>query len=460
MVTMLFVVLLAVATPQQNEQGTPIRLRDKAKLINEVVLVRGITGKKLDDLSQSTRLYTLVDDFGDSIKVRTSQPWPSIGVTFRVRGTIIYDGRLKDYILVEADRVSLAGQVQPTALRSPTNLTATPETKPSEENRSDTLVIIGVSLVVLAGIALMLLATAVRRRRRAEQRRRQREEVERASVLISSSAASVLSPTAPSGSSREQTISMDVGPGVPAVHGAPKLEAVPPRSVTREAWGRLVIVDGPGTGTVFPLMGNKTAIGRDAGIDASLTADDTVSRIHATLVRSTEGKILFIDQSRNGSRVNGRQVHMNQVEVTSGARIEVGLTSLEFTDFRSSSASVETPLSRRPTIQVSGLQASSGAQLAEIVVTGGPDASRRFPVTKRIVTIGRMDDRDIQLTDPKVSRKHATVSYDGEAFVLQNESANGTFVDDMPVNVVKLKGNEKIKMGDTILHVEEKAGGT
>ncbi len=83
---------------------------------------------------------------------------------------------------------------------------------------------------------------------------------------------------------------------------------------------------------------------------------------------------------------------------------------------------------------------------AEFEVLQGPEAGRRFPITRAVTSIGR-EGCDILLQHPSVSRKHATLSMrNGQFFVADNKSAHGTRIGNAP-----LDGDEKLlSNGDEI----------
>ena len=76
------------------------------------------------------------------------------------------------------------------------------------------------------------------------------------------------------------------------------------------------------------------------------------------------------------------------------------------------------------------------------------------------VTIGRAEDNDLRLTDPRASRHHACVSREGVDFVLTDlGSANGTLLDGVRLTGPhRLKHGECISIGETEITYEEMAG--
>lgn len=71
----------------------------------------------------------------------------------------------------------------------------------------------------------------------------------------------------------------------------------------------------------------------------------------------------------------------------------------------------------------------------------------RLRVGKNV--IGTAADCDIVLSDKKLSRKHATIRYEGGEFQIADlDSSNGTFVNDEKIQKHDLIDNDIIKLGD------------
>jgi len=73
------------------------------------------------------------------------------------------------------------------------------------------------------------------------------------------------------------------------------------------------------------------------------------------------------------------------------------------------------------------------------------------------LTIGRAEDNDLELMDPKVSRHHARITRQGMCYVVTDlGSANGTLVDGVPLTSPHtLKHGERITVGDSELTYRE-----
>jgi pSer/pThr/pTyr-binding forkhead associated (FHA) protein len=86
--------------------------------------------------------------------------------------------------------------------------------------------------------------------------------------------------------------------------------------------------------------------------------------------------------------------------------------------------------------------------MPEIVVKFNDKVIERVVTEKKRVSIGRTRDNDIVLENRGVSRKHALIEFnDGSAIVIDNESLNGTFVNNRRVAEELLRDNDTITIG-------------
>jgi serine protease Do len=93
----------------------------------------------------------------------------------------------------------------------------------------------------------------------------------------------------------------------------------------------LRVVAGKASGTEIPLEG-EFLIGRAAPGQGKLGDDPAISRNHARISRSTDGRLVVEDlDSRNGTEVNGTRVTEPQ-PLTPGDTIKVGATTLQLLD--------------------------------------------------------------------------------------------------------------------------------
>lgn len=83
-----------------------------------------------------------------------------------------------------------------------------------------------------------------------------------------------------------------------------------------------------------------------------------------------------------------------------------------------------------------------------------PDGSRKTLAGDTVV-IGRLDECDITIDDPKVSRRHAEVRPAGDAFRLVDlGSTNGTLVNGQRTVEHELGDGDRIQVGDSVVRFE------
>jgi two-component system cell cycle response regulator len=90
------------------------------------------------------------------------------------------------------------------------------------------------------------------------------------------------------------------------------------------------------------------------------------------------------------------------------------------------------------------------ACLVHIYPTGS-GMGTRYPLTGPALVIGRENDCDIQIHDHSVSRRHARIltGADGH-YAVDLQSTNGTFVNDVPASMCKLKDGDYLRVGNCI----------
>src|SRR4029077_11802249 len=92
-----------------------------------------------------------------------------------------------------------------------------------------------------------------------------------------------------------------------------------------------------------------------------------------------------------------------------------------------------------------------------LIFKSGPREGTTVDINGDRVTIGRVAENDIQLSDEKVSRHHAVIEvHEGRRIVLRDlGSRNGTFVDGQRLaGSCVLRGGEQLRFGDQQLSVE------
>ncbi|MGH7961786.1 MAG: FHA domain-containing protein, partial [Candidatus Binatia bacterium] len=99
--------------------------------------------------------------------------------------------------------------------------------------------------------------------------------------------------------------------------------------------------------------------------------------------------------------------------------------------------------------------------MIKLTVLAGPDTSSIFTLDKDAITIGRGSACDVVLGDASASRRHCSITRQGDSFILTDlESGNGTFVNDRTTRITTqhtLKDGEEILLGKSRLRVEFRA---
>ena len=79
-----------------------------------------------------------------------------------------------------------------------------------------------------------------------------------------------------------------------------------------------------------------------------------------------------------------------------------------------------------------------------------------FELSERPITIGRSPEADVVILDEKASRIHCGIRlWDGEFYVKDLKSRNGTFVNDQRVDVAKLKSGDRIRVGNILFSFDQ-----
>src|SRR5262245_45553951 len=87
-----------------------------------------------------------------------------------------------------------------------------------------------------------------------------------------------------------------------------------------------------------------------------------------------------------------------------------------------------------------------------LISISGPEQGGVFNLTSEDMPIGREGSNAIIIQDPLLSRRHCRLTRDGEQFTLRDlGSANGTFVNGVPVKERVLLHRDVIKVGDSSL---------
>jgi pSer/pThr/pTyr-binding forkhead associated (FHA) protein len=95
-----------------------------------------------------------------------------------------------------------------------------------------------------------------------------------------------------------------------------------------------------------------------------------------------------------------------------------------------------------------------------LIFTSQSGKGRVVDIDHARLTIGRVEDNDVQLSDEKVSRHHAVIELaaDGRVVLRDLDSRNGTFVDGVRLSGSRvLSGGESLRFGDQEVRVDRGA---
>lgn len=99
----------------------------------------------------------------------------------------------------------------------------------------------------------------------------------------------------------------------------------------------------------------------------------------------------------------------------------------------------------------------SGAKAARpgeacIIVIYGPELGKRVQLGTAAFEIGRSSKNDLFIDQESISRHHARITFDGTHYWVQdNNSTNGTYVNDEAVREQRLRDGDQVRIGRSIL---------
>jgi pSer/pThr/pTyr-binding forkhead associated (FHA) protein len=181
-----------------------------------------------------------------------------------------------------------------------------------------------------------------------------------------------------------------------------------------------------------------STIGRDVDCDIVLDSE-TVSRRHCEITRRGAVYILR-DSSRNGTFINGERVL--QAQLRDGDQVRIGANILLFHISSGIATSalagkVTTPNRLPPIIE-----------LRPHIVVKGLEEGVTQPFDEDCVTIGRRVDNHISIDEDNISRRHASIERrDGQYFIRDMGSANGTRLNDQRTDLAQLNDGDRLRIG-------------
>lgn len=81
----------------------------------------------------------------------------------------------------------------------------------------------------------------------------------------------------------------------------------------------------------------------------------------------------------------------------------------------------------------------------------GPGMGTRYPLSDTSIVLGRGNDCDIRINDHSVSRRHARIQPGADGYyAVDLQSTNGTFVNDVPISIARIKDGDYLRVGNCI----------
>ena len=94
--------------------------------------------------------------------------------------------------------------------------------------------------------------------------------------------------------------------------------------------------------------------------------------------------------------------------------------------------------------------------MASLFVIQGADQGKRFEFKSSPVALGRDNSNAIRLHDTEVSRRHAELRQEDEAYrIVDLGSANGTYVNGQLIDQALLHSGDRLQLGQTVMLFNE-----
>ena len=191
------------------------------------------------------------------------------------------------------------------------------------------------------------------------------------------------------------------------------------------------------------LASANSVIGRESGC-AVMLDNLSVSRRHAEIT-TVDGAAWVQDLGSScGTAVNGAFIE-SRTALGPGDQLMLGGTTLRF-DVRFEAVEAATPMADNAKLLRRGERSEVlfRGQTAQAIVL---DAAR--------ITFGRATDRDVVLTGPLISARHAVLERAGDGHSLSDTaSAHGTYVNGQPVIRAKLVSGDRVQVGPYLFRYE------
>lgn len=259
-----------------------------------------------------------------------------------------------------------------------------------------------------------------------------------------------VAPTAPGAGAPARSPAIDALAPTSAAVGPSAIRAGsirPPTSEQNPVWGSAILVNRDGSdGERFVLAGENVTVGR-TGADLSFDQDRFLGRPHAKIERVSGGgaRIVPLDT------VNGVFRKLDApVEVIDGGTFLVGREVIRFERVSAEERGAE-PLVQHGVAMFGSPPRDPWGRLMQLLPSSGV-RDVRYLVSPEI-TLGREEGDWVFRDDAFMSRRHATLAWDGRRAMLTDlNSSNGTFL--RLATAMPLRTGDQLRMGDQLFRFE------
>lgn len=215
-------------------------------------------------------------------------------------------------------------------------------------------------------------------------------------------------------------------------------------------YGKLILLNPNGPIQEYTLAKSSVSLGRMTTSDVVLN-DVRVSRDHARLECTSSGVVLVDMGSSNGTRVNG--IRIERATLIPGDTISLGSQQLKYEvedpseDVGLTKIDTQLQLDQTMVGEFLPMMVNETTSPSLVVFTGDRTWNIDLADLER-VSIGRDESSSIFIDANNVSRRHAEVRHEGDAFILKDlDSTNGTWVRGNKIDQYILQDGDAFQIG-------------
>lgn len=192
------------------------------------------------------------------------------------------------------------------------------------------------------------------------------------------------------------------------------------------------------------LKPGQTRVGAGPGVDISVSNDASLG-VQAVLELGGDNAVV-IRRANEGAtvRVNGVTLGVEPTPLIHGDKVEIGGVELQYSDDKKVGATQFVSSS-----DVSALAAKRAGPARATAATGGRIVSlvdgKEYQIPTDGISFGREAGSDIVVSQPEVSRRHATIAPGPTGYVIKDHSTNGVWV-----NGTRVQGSQLLARADVV----------